>query len=55
MSDTIFDGLDAIDWANLNHAYGSARNTPQELRNLMSPEAEIRDHALQQFAMSVFH
>ena len=37
----MFEGLDEIDWEELNHAYGSAGDVPDQLRGLAS-EDEVR-------------
>jgi hypothetical protein len=34
----MLDGLDAIPWANLRHAYGAAQDVPELLRALAQPE-----------------
>ena len=49
------NGLDAIDWPALGHAYGSAIDTPTDLRSLTSAMPELRAHALQQREMSICH
>ena len=33
----MLDGLDAIDWGSLSHAYGEASDVPQIIRSLLSP------------------
>jgi hypothetical protein len=49
------NGLAAIDWPALGHAYGSAIDTPTDLRGLTSAMPELRAHALQQREMSICH
>ncbi|MFD8080872.1 hypothetical protein ACFV4F_04140 [Kitasatospora sp. NPDC059722] len=49
------DGLDDIDWAALNHAYGPATDVPGLLRDLTSPDPAERDHALDALYGGVHH
>ncbi|WP_308313320.1 hypothetical protein [Streptomyces sp. FB2] len=51
----MFDGLHAIDWASMEHAYGSAEEVPGLLRSLRSPDAEERRTALDRFYSAVHH
>ncbi|WP_141581810.1 HEAT repeat domain-containing protein [Actinomadura sp. WMMA1423] len=48
-------GLDDIDWAGLDHAYGSAEDVPGLLRALSSLEEEERDAALGELFTNIFH
>ena len=48
-------GLDDVDWSSLEHAYGPATHTAEDLRGLASSEAEVRSRALQQLEMSICH
>ena len=41
----MLDGLDAIDWASLSHAYGPADDVPQMIRDMASPDREVRQKA----------
>lgn len=41
----MLDGLDAIDWTRLVHAYGSAGDIPGLLRDLLSGGADTRERA----------
>ncbi len=43
----MFEGLHAIDWAALNHAYGPADDVPACFEALLSPEAAVRQEALE--------
>ncbi|MFE0627561.1 HEAT repeat domain-containing protein [Streptomyces sp. NPDC058864] len=47
--------LDAIDWASMHHAYGTAAEVPAWLRELASPDAETRGKALSHFYSAVHH
>jgi aminoglycoside 2''-phosphotransferase len=51
----MFEGLNAIPWAELTHAYGSAEEVPMWLRQLRSLDAEIRRHALNHLWGSICH
>ena len=51
----MFDGLHAIDWASMEHAYGSAEEVPGLLWALRSPDAEERHTALDRFYSAVHH
>ncbi|WP_247614036.1 HEAT repeat domain-containing protein [Streptomyces tagetis] len=51
----MFDGLRDIDWASMEHAYGSAEEVPALLRALRSPVAEERRKALDRFYGAVHH
>ncbi|MEU2264673.1 HEAT repeat domain-containing protein [Streptomyces sp. NPDC019645] len=51
----MFEGLDDIDWASMEHAYGTAEEIPALLRALRSPEAEERHKALDRFYGAVHH
>ncbi|MFJ4849320.1 HEAT repeat domain-containing protein [Streptomyces sp. NPDC088733] len=51
----MFDGLHDIDWASMEHAYGSAEEVPGLLRALRSPDAEERRKALDRFYSAVHH
>ncbi|OKJ73610.1 hypothetical protein AMK31_32535 [Streptomyces sp. TSRI0107] len=48
-------GLDAIDWAELSHAYGEADDVPGQLRALCDPDAEVRGKALHALYGNIFH
>ena len=51
----VFDGLHAIDWASMEHAYGSAEEVPGLLWALRSPDTEERRTALDRFYSAVHH
>lgn len=41
----MLDGLDAIDWVRLTHAYGSAGDVPGHLRDLAAADPDVRQRA----------
>ncbi|MGW4914244.1 hypothetical protein [Streptomyces sp. NPDC004270] len=51
----MFDGLHDIDWASMEHAYGSAEEASALLWALRSPEAGERRKALDRFYGAVHH
>ncbi|WNM32633.1 HEAT repeat domain-containing protein [Streptomyces sp. Li-HN-5-11] len=51
----MFDGLHDIDWASMEHAYGTAEEVPALLRALRSPDAVERHKALDRFYGAVHH
>jgi aminoglycoside 2''-phosphotransferase len=51
----MFEGLNAIPWTELTHAYGSAEEVPMWLRQLRSPDAETRHHALNHLWGAICH
>lgn len=51
----MFDGLNAIPWADLTHAYGSAEEVPMWLRQLTSSDADIRHAAMNHLHGSICH
>ncbi|MFK0287996.1 hypothetical protein ACIQVL_47075 [Streptomyces sp. NPDC090499] len=51
----MFDGLHDIDWASMEHAYGSAEEVPALLRALRSSDAGERSTALDRFYGAVHH
>ncbi|MFL9659575.1 HEAT repeat domain-containing protein [Streptomyces sp. PB17] len=51
----MFDGLHDIDWASMEHAYGSAEEVPALLWALRSPDPEERRKALDRFYGAVHH
>lgn len=50
-----FEGLDAIDWASLSHAYGSAHDVPAMIRGLASTDDDRRLGALDAMYRGIFH
>ncbi|MFD4246736.1 hypothetical protein ACFWP3_34845, partial [Streptomyces sp. NPDC058525] len=53
MSSDVLAGLDAIDWAGLEHAYGTAEDVPGMLRDLYRPEKAA--DAADDLHMYVYH
>jgi HEAT repeat protein len=51
----MFEKLDAIDWAALSHAYGSAEDVPELLRALVSDDEETRHGALDALYGNIWH
>ncbi|MET9894373.1 hypothetical protein ABZZ47_29965 [Streptomyces sp. NPDC006465] len=51
----MFDGLHDIDWASMEHAYGSAEEVPALLWALRSPDAGERHKALDRYYGAVHH
>lgn len=47
--------LAGIPWPELTHAYGSASDTPDKLRALLSDDAEICQRALYELWGSIYH
>ena len=51
----MFEKLDQIDWTSLEHAYGSAEDVPQLIRDLASDDASVRDEAFYTAYGHIFH
>ncbi|MER5479434.1 HEAT repeat domain-containing protein [Streptomyces sp. NPDC002734] len=51
----MFNGLHDIDWSSMDHAYGTADEIPDLLTALRSPDAEVRDKALDRYYGAVHH
>lgn len=51
----MLDGLDEIDWAGLEHAYGTAEDVPDLLRALASEDEDEVDEAFEEIISSLFH
>lgn len=51
----MLEGLDQVDWKNLEHAYGPATDTPGHIRDLISPMASRRAAALDALQFSINH
>lgn len=52
---TLLSGLDAVDWATLNQAYGPAVAVPDLLRGLGSSDATRRSEALEELWGTIWH
>jgi HEAT repeat protein len=55
MGDNLFTGLDEIDWAGMQHAYGRAVEVPGLLRRLIDPDPAVRERALDYMYGVVHH
>eukprot|EP00742_Colponemidia_sp_Colp-10_P003271 GILJ01003481.1.p1 GENE.GILJ01003481.1~~GILJ01003481.1.p1 ORF type:complete len:771 (-),score=128.73 GILJ01003481.1:159-2429(-) len=55
LSTEYVDRLDSIQWEKLNHAYGSAEFTAQNILDLASTDNEQSNNAVEQLLMSVLH
>ncbi|MFD0265101.1 hypothetical protein ACFVGY_00685 [Streptomyces sp. NPDC127106] len=51
----MLDGIDDIDWAALEHAYGTADDVPELLRAAGSADPRVRDGALDELFSSLCH
>jgi hypothetical protein len=51
----VLQGLDAVPWADLEHAYGSAADVPGLLRKLLAPNPRVRGETLRTLYSNVFH
>ncbi|GGN50448.1 hypothetical protein GCM10011579_005240 [Streptomyces albiflavescens] len=51
----MFTGIDEVDWASMQHAYGSAEDVPELLRGLASPCPQERETALDGMYGAVHH
>lgn len=51
----MFEKLDQIEWASLEHAYGSAEDVPQLIRDLASDDPTVRDEAFYAAYGNIFH
>jgi len=51
----VLEGLEAINWHELEHAYGTAHDVPELLRNLASADAKSRQDALSELYSNIYH
>jgi hypothetical protein len=51
----MLQGLDEIPWADLEHAYGSAADVPDLLRELLDPDPRVRRDVMETLYSNVFH
>jgi hypothetical protein len=55
VDDVFLGGMNDINWAELNHAYGEATDIPSLLRALLSHNPDHRDFALELLFQTVWH
>lgn len=55
MTTASLDGIDDIDWASLEHAYGSARDVPRTLREAVGADEEAAGEAIEHLFGSIYH
>ncbi|GAA4590564.1 hypothetical protein GCM10023194_47680 [Planotetraspora phitsanulokensis] len=55
MTASALDGIDDIDWASLGHAYGSAADVPQTLRDAVGQDEELAGEATEHLFGSIYH
>jgi hypothetical protein len=55
MEQTMLERLSAFDWSKLTHAYGSAHDVPQLLRDLTSHDEEVCRGALGMLYTTIYH
>lgn len=53
--DDFLTGLDELPWSQMQHAYGPANEVPDILRDLIDPDADTREHALDSMYGGVHH
>lgn len=51
----MLEGLQNINWQQLKHAYGPATDVPDNLRDLASPNREVREEARYKLYGNIFH
>lgn len=51
----MLDGLDDINWSQFKHAYGNASDVPDDIRALLSPDAETVSDALGRCCGNLHH
>lgn len=51
----MLDALDDIDWKSLEHAYGSAHDVPDLIRQLLSQDPKVRSEVMWTLYGNVFH
>ncbi|MER5456488.1 hypothetical protein ABT008_17030 [Micromonospora sp. NPDC002389] len=51
----MLDGLDEIEWRRLGHAYGAADDVPGRLRDLTSPDPDLRIETLGSLYTTIVH
>lgn len=51
----LLEGLHAVDWAELGHAYGRAQDVPEQLTALCGHDEAAREGALRSLSGNIFH
>ncbi len=51
----MLEQLSSINWSDLSHAYGSAEDVPQLLRDLTSPDEQLRGRARGTLYTNIYH
>ncbi len=51
----MLEGLELIDWAKLEHAYGPAVDTPGVIRALASTDPDVRHNAMHELYSTIYH
>ena len=51
----MLENIDKVNWAELNHAYGTCENFPKVIRRLAHPEKGVRSGALCYISENLFH
>ncbi|MEU0404796.1 HEAT repeat domain-containing protein [Streptomyces sp. NPDC006197] len=51
----MINDLESIDWASLGHAYGAADDVPGWLRDMVSPDPDVREKAFGNFYSAALH
>ncbi len=51
----MLEKIENINWANLKHAYGTADDVPNDIKNLASSDDKLRDKAIYNLYGNIFH
>ena len=51
----VLEGLDRINWASINHAYGPANDVPGLLTQLLSKKEKVRSEAMSELYGNIWH
>jgi hypothetical protein len=51
----LLEGLAAVNWAALGHAYGSAEDVPWLLRQVRSTDPKVREETLRELFSTIVH
>lgn len=55
MTASALDGIDDVDWASLDHAYGSAQDVPRTLRDAVGADEGLAGEAFEHLFGSIYH